>query len=90
MSGDGSEYDDAVNDAYDASELLEKPDIDDWLTDYSDEWVEAWDALPGGMTDGQIEAFIDILWDLDLDEWDIEAMYEDFWDWWGEHYGEAA
>ena len=82
-------------DAYD----FDKPDIDDWLTDYTPEWEEAWDAVPWFSQDddgnwhdftseAQIEAFIDLLLDMDPEDWpDWDDPEFDFWEWWEDNYG---
>jgi hypothetical protein len=94
---DGSEFEDAINDAIDPSDLFEKPDIDDFLDlgDFDREYYEkAWEIAPvETMTEGQLDTFVEMLvgagTDLTDEEWDdmLDAMFEDFWDWWEENYG---
>ena len=75
------------------------PDIDKYLDNYTDEWVEAWDAVPWHSldddgnwhdftSDAQIDAFIDLLLGMDPDDWpDWDAEDFDFWEWWEDNYG---
>lgn len=75
--------------AIEASTLLDKPDINDYLNDYEPEWLEAWDGAPvEAMSAGQIAAFIDILSNIDFDDW--PDWYDDgfdYWEWFRENYG---
>jgi hypothetical protein len=70
-----------------------KPDINEYVYDYEREWLAIWDIAPvETMTDGQIRAMVDMILDIDLSDepWhDIyEAMRDDFWEWFREHYGQ--
>lgn len=75
-------------DAIEPGDLFDKPDVNDWLYDYDPRWEDAFEAMPPGFTDGQIESVIEILWDLDVDEWpDFLDDDFDFWEWYNENYG---
>lgn len=103
MSDDGNSHDEErsfeelYRDAIDASELLgDKPDINEWLDLGDDDhqyYEEAWDHAPiEDFTDGQMEAFVEMLLEVPFDEWDemLEMWDEgDFWDWWEDNYGET-
>jgi len=87
------DWENAVENAIQAGSFLPNPPIDNYVYDYTDNFEIAWDAAPlGDFTDGQIDAFIDILLGLDDDGWDdlMDAINNgewDFWDWWEENYG---
>lgn len=83
------EWERLVEDAIDAGSLLDKPDINDYLYDYEPEWLDAWQGAPvEEMTEGQIMGFIDVLSDMEFDEWpDFYDTEFDYWDWFREAYG---
>ena len=90
MSDDG--FEELRDSAIEPLDLFDKPDIDQYLTDYEPEWLELWDASPvEDMSEGQIEALIDMVIDNDFSDYTWEEMladiYEDFWEWYNEHYG---
>ena len=91
----GDEFDDAVDNAIDASDLFDDDrwNIDDYYDDYGgldDYYHAAADLAPGDLSEGQIGAFLDMLDSLSEEEWQdaIDEMLADFWEWWGENYGE--
>jgi hypothetical protein len=91
--GDDGEFEDFLRDSIQPQDILDKPDINDYLDlgDYDRaEWETTWEIAPvEDFTDGQIDAFIEMVLGSELtweELWD--AMYEDFWEWWAENYGE--
>lgn len=88
MSDDRT-FEELIGQAIEASTLLEKPDINQYLRGYEDEWLEAWEGAPVElMTEGQIRAFIDLLIDMPFEDWpDFNDDDFDYWEWWREKYG---
>lgn len=83
---DDRSFDEMREEAIDVSEIA-KPDINDYLYDYEPEWLEVWDSAPiEDMTDAQIDAMIDLLSDIDIDEWPDFEDYEAYWEWFRENY----
>lgn len=72
------------------SELLDKPDIHEYLAgDIEPEWYDVWEASPvEDMSDGQIEALIEMLLDMPMEDWPdwFDADF-DYWEWFNENYG---
>jgi hypothetical protein len=92
MSDDYRSFEEMVPDALQVNDFMDKPDIDQYLTDYEPEWLDVWEAAPvEDMTAGQIEALIDMVLDNDFSEYSWEEMIadmmSDFWDWYNENYG---
>lgn len=88
MSDDRT-FDELIGDAIDAGTIeFDKPDINDYLTDYEQEWLEAWAGAPvETMTEGQIYGFIDVLSDMPIEDWPDFADDFDYWEWFREKYG---
>lgn len=83
-------FEELLADAITIRELgLEKPDINGYLDNYEPEWEIAWEFAPvEDMSEGQINAFIDMLSDMDFEDWpDWDADGFDYWEWWRENYG---
>lgn len=77
------------DDALDVRDILDKPDINDYLYDYEPEWEQIWETAPvEDMTEGQLESFIDMVIDhwSEMDWEDIYGGWDDFWDWFRENY----
>lgn len=90
MSDDYETFNELVERSIEASELLEKPDINKYLYDYEQEWVEAWESAPiESMSNEQIAAFIDMLLEMSFDDWpDFYDSDFDYWEWFRENYEE--
>lgn len=86
-------FNDLIGEAIDAGSIIfDKPDINDYLSEYEPEWLEAWAAVPvETMTEGQIRAFIDVLSDMPMEDWpDFGDDAFNYWKWFNEQYGKAA
>ncbi len=70
----------------------DKPDIDKYLSDYEPEWEQIWEIAPvEDMTDGMIHAMIDMVFDhWDDTTWEelLQAMMDDYWEWFNESYSD--
>lgn len=89
---DDMPFDELTEYATEVADLLDKPDINDYLSWYEPEMLEVWERAPvEDMSDGQINAMIDVLNDNDWDQYgweDILAdMDRDYWEWFNEQYG---
>ncbi len=74
--------------------FVDKPDINRYLTDYEPEWLNIWEIAPvESMTDGQINAMIDTVFDhWDDTTWEelLQAMMDDYWEWFNESYSDTT